>query len=131
MISARSSFFRFFIRAQLRPGGLGIATGTQGSADGGAPGVALDNWRARLLAVTVVIAAVSMGHCDAWAQAAGAEWTRPASTAEGTRFSSFKQIEQTPRERRGKRHPERKPTAMSAFPNLNDQDIKNVAACFR
>ena len=43
--------------------------------------------RALLLAVLLVVALLPSG--DAWAQAAGAEWTTPAGTVEGTRFSSL------------------------------------------
>src|SRR5471032_3354189 len=41
----------------------------------------------------LLLAAVLMGRGIAWAQAAGAEWTTPAGTVEGTRFSSLAQID--------------------------------------
>ena len=58
-------------------------------AAGGDRGIA----RARLLSLTVLLSGVLMGCGAAWAQGAGAEWTTPAGTAEGTRFSSLKQID--------------------------------------
>ena len=50
----------------------------------------------RLLSLTLLPAAVLFADDAAWAQAAGpsagAEWTTPAGTVEGTRFSSLSQI---------------------------------------
>jgi len=46
-----------------------------------------------LFRLFLLLAAVLMGRGIAWAQAAGAEWTTPAGTVEGTRFSSLAQID--------------------------------------
>jgi lanthanide-dependent methanol dehydrogenase len=77
MLSIQPTFFRLFIRGQRLPAGV------QGI------------WRARLLPPTLSLMAVLMGHGIASGQGAGAEWTTPAGTAEGTRFSSLKQIDTT------------------------------------
>src|SRR5450432_1375301 len=63
----------------------------EGGAAGGDRGIA----RARLLSLTVLLSGVVMGCGAASGQGAGAEWTTPAGTAEGTRFSSLKQIDTT------------------------------------
>jgi lanthanide-dependent methanol dehydrogenase len=48
---------------------------------------------ARHLGSTLLLAASLTPHGPAWAQAAGAEWTTPAGTVQGTRFSSLSQID--------------------------------------
>jgi len=46
----------------------------------------------RLASFTLVLCALGAGANLAWGQAAGAEWTTPAGTVQGTRFSSLAQI---------------------------------------
>lgn len=55
---------------------------------------ALGGWRAhtRWLLLALLLAAILVSPHIVWAQAAGAEWTTPAGTVEGTRFSSLAQI---------------------------------------
>jgi len=49
----------------------------------------------RLFWLMLLIAALSVHSTVAWGQAAGAEWTTPAGTVQGTRFSSLAQITTT------------------------------------
>ncbi|HEX6829525.1 MAG TPA: PQQ-dependent dehydrogenase, methanol/ethanol family [Burkholderiales bacterium] len=67
-----------------------VAVGAGVRRAGDVPG----GWRAytRLLLLALVLAAILVSPHIVWAQAAGAEWTTPAGTVEGTRFSSLNQI---------------------------------------
>jgi PQQ-dependent dehydrogenase (methanol/ethanol family) len=60
------------------------------AAECGRGGSGLGRSSASWLVLVLLLAVVSPG--NSWAQAAGAEWTTPAGTAEGTRFSSLAQI---------------------------------------
>src|SRR3954470_10770836 len=47
----------------------------------------------RVRSTALLLWAVLAPWATAWAQAAGAEWTTPAGTVQGTRFSSLNQID--------------------------------------
>jgi lanthanide-dependent methanol dehydrogenase len=59
---------------------------------GGAPACARTSLHKRVIGPALLVAASLVPYGTAWAQAAGAEWTTPAGTVQGTRFSSLSQI---------------------------------------
>src|SRR6266542_2230102 len=84
----------FFRRVQLHHSGLAVAVGAGARRVGGALGAGYWKSHARLLSLALLLAAFRVPPDVARAQAAGAgaEWTTPAGTVEGTRFSSLAQI---------------------------------------
>jgi PQQ-dependent dehydrogenase (methanol/ethanol family) len=86
MVAMSLSFFRSFGMACGHSGALGTMVGVAPHA-----GNVSRRSAARLFYLMLLVAAV-MSPRLAWGQAAGAEWTTPAGTAEGTRFSSLTQI---------------------------------------
>ena len=84
----------FFRRVQLHRSGPAVAVGAGARRVGGVVGAGYGKSHARLLSLALLLGAFLVAPDVAWAQAAGAgaEWTTPAGTVEGTRFSSLTQI---------------------------------------
>jgi lanthanide-dependent methanol dehydrogenase len=81
------------LSVQRRLSGPAVAVGARARGVSGALGAGFWKSHVGLLFLVLLFAAVLLPHHLAWAQAAGAEWTTPAGTVEGTRFSSLAQID--------------------------------------